>query len=347
MPDRQADSVRSRTNAVRLHRRTLRRRVLRRTRRAGDVLDLVLRHIGREIRHVPEDAEDFLVAQADVMEERDDREAPHVGHVLVVLDLGQEVVHARWESGDADFPDVLGLERRLLRLEDAADLREVSFECREDVVVDRQREALLDVSLDRVPHDAERLRPTQRHIPAVHALIDQLPGRIPHRVRESEEVREMESETTVLAPQVHAQFRSEMEDEVVGLRFEALFRGDRLVKRVAPNQVRVADRRREDSRDGVGEELRQLVRDRDGDPLRLRASLEGVEHPRLAKGPRAGVRGFEENLLQAHFLGADEGGGFQEERILREGCELHAVGTLRGHKSPWRGTAKRASRPWA
>src|SRR5207245_3730840 len=138
-----------------------------------------------------------------------------------------------------------------------------------------------------------------------------------------------------------------MQDEVVGLRFEALFRGSRLVTRVAPNQVRVADLRREDPRDGVGEEVRQLGRDRDGDPLRLRASLEGVEHPRLAKGPRAGVRGFEENLLQAHFLGADEGGGFQEERILREGCELHAVGTLRGHKSPWRGNAKRASRPWA
>src|SRR5439155_17004407 len=36
------------------------------------------------------DPEDFLVAQADVMEERDDREAPHVGHVLVVLDLRSE-----------------------------------------------------------------------------------------------------------------------------------------------------------------------------------------------------------------------------------------------------------------
>src|SRR5207244_12119385 len=132
-----------------------------------------------------------------------------------------------------------------------------------------------------------------------------------------------------------------------GIGCEVHVRCEPSLSRIAPMQVRVSARRRQASRDGVGEELRELVRDRDGGPLRLRASLEGVEHPRLAKGPRAGVRGFEENLLQAHFLGADEGGGFQEERILRERCELHAVGTPRGPKSPWRGTAKRASRPWA
>ena len=123
------------------------------------MLDLVAGHIRREVGHVAKDPEDFLVPQADVVQERDDRESAHVGHVLVVLNLGQEVVHARWETGDAHLPDVLGLERRLLRLEDAADLREVSFERREDVVVDRQREALLDVPLDRVPHDAERFLP--------------------------------------------------------------------------------------------------------------------------------------------------------------------------------------------
>src|SRR6266705_1258113 len=87
MLDRQADSVRPRTNAVRLHRRTLRRRVLRRTRRTRDVLNLILRHVGREVRHVPEDAEDLLVAQSDMMKECDDREAAHVRDVLVVLDL--------------------------------------------------------------------------------------------------------------------------------------------------------------------------------------------------------------------------------------------------------------------
>src|SRR2546428_5415934 len=155
----------------------------------------------------------------------------------------------------------------------------------------------------------------------------------------------MESETPVMAPQVHAEFRCEMEEEVVGLRFETFFRGDRLVKRVASNQVGVPDRGREDSRDGVGEELRKLIRDRDGDALRFRASLEGVEHPSLAKRPRPGVRGFEEDLLEAHFLRADECRRFPEERILREAREAHALGTSRGHKSPWRGNAKRAVRP--
>src|SRR5213592_3605564 len=156
MPDRQADSVWSRTNAVRLHRRALRRRVLRRTRRAGDVLDLVLRDVRGEVWDVSEDAEDFLVAQADVMEERDDREAAHVRDVLVVLDLREEVVHAWRESGDAHLPDVLRLERRLLRLEDSSDLPEVRPKRGDDVVVHGKGKALLDVPLDCVPHDAQR-----------------------------------------------------------------------------------------------------------------------------------------------------------------------------------------------
>src|SRR5947199_8736992 len=110
MPDRQADSVWSRTNAVRLHRRALRRRVLRRTPRAGDVLDLVLRDVRGEVWDVSEDAEDFLVSQADAMEERDEREPAHVRDLLVVLVLGQQVVPARWEPRDADLPDVFRLE---------------------------------------------------------------------------------------------------------------------------------------------------------------------------------------------------------------------------------------------
>src|SRR6266540_2380619 len=81
------------------------------------VLDLVARHVRGKVWHVPEDPEDLLVAQPDVMEERDDREAAHVRHVLVVLDLREEVVHARREAGDAHLADVCRLEGRLLRLE--------------------------------------------------------------------------------------------------------------------------------------------------------------------------------------------------------------------------------------
>src|SRR2546427_12761409 len=97
MLDRQADPIRSGADAVRLHRRAFRRSVFRRARGPRDVLDLVASHIRREVGHVAEDPKDLLVPQADVMEERDDREAPHVWYVLVVLDLGQEEEHARWE----------------------------------------------------------------------------------------------------------------------------------------------------------------------------------------------------------------------------------------------------------
>src|SRR5437870_4020786 len=135
MLDRQADPIGAWADPVRLHRRALRRRVLRRARRARDVLDLILRHVRGEVWDVPEDAEDLLVAQADVMEECDDRETAHVRDVLVVLDLREQVVHARREPRDADLPDVLRLERRLLRLQDPADLTEVRPECGDDVVV--------------------------------------------------------------------------------------------------------------------------------------------------------------------------------------------------------------------
>src|SRR3989442_11641915 len=165
MLDCQADPIWAGADAVRFHRRAFRGRVFRRARRPRDVLDLVAGHIRREVGNVAEDPKDFLVPEADVVQERDDSDSSLVGPVAVFLNTGQEVVEACWETGDAHLPDVLGLERRLLRLEDAADLREVSLERREDVVVDRQREALLDVSLDRVPHDAERFLPAERHIP--------------------------------------------------------------------------------------------------------------------------------------------------------------------------------------
>src|SRR3989337_94218 len=83
MTNPQADPIGPGADAVRLHRRALRRRVLRPARRTRDVVDLVFRHVGREIGHVPEDPEDLLVAQADVMQERDNREAAHVRDVLV------------------------------------------------------------------------------------------------------------------------------------------------------------------------------------------------------------------------------------------------------------------------
>ena len=121
------------------------------------MLNLILRHVGREVRHVPEDAEDLLVPQADVMEEGDDREAAHVRDVLVVLDLREEVVHARREPGDAHLPDVFRLERRLLRLQDPANLAEVRPERRDDVFVHREGQAFLDVPLNRVSHDSKRL----------------------------------------------------------------------------------------------------------------------------------------------------------------------------------------------
>src|SRR5436309_993348 len=117
MRERQADPIGAWADPVRLHRRALWRRVLRRARRPRDVLDLILRHVRGEVWDVPEDAEDLLVPQADVMEECDDRETAHVRDVLVVLDLREQVVHARREPRDADLPDVLRLERRLLRLQ--------------------------------------------------------------------------------------------------------------------------------------------------------------------------------------------------------------------------------------
>src|SRR5436309_16126679 len=69
MLDRQADPIGAWADPVRLHRRALWRRVLRRARRPRDVLDLILRHVRGEVWDVPEDAEDLLVPQADVMEE--------------------------------------------------------------------------------------------------------------------------------------------------------------------------------------------------------------------------------------------------------------------------------------
>src|SRR3989454_1082416 len=159
--------------------------------------------VGREIRHVPEDAEDLLVPQVDVVEKRDDRETAHVRDVLVVLDLREEIVHARWEPRDAHLPDVLRLEGRLLRLEDAPDLPEVRAEGGDDVVVHRKRKAFLDVPLNRVPHDPERLGPLQGHVPAVHPLVDQFPRRVAHRVRETQEVGEVETEAAVLPSEVH------------------------------------------------------------------------------------------------------------------------------------------------
>src|SRR3989442_13123005 len=133
MLDRQADPIGAWTDPVRLHRRTLRRRVLRRARGPRDVLDLILRHVRGEVRDVSEDAEDLLVPEADVMEERDDRETAHVRDVLVVLDLREQVVHARREPRDAHLPDVFRLVRRLLRLQDATDLAEVRSGWRYDV----------------------------------------------------------------------------------------------------------------------------------------------------------------------------------------------------------------------
>src|SRR6266545_4069811 len=148
MLDRHADAVRARADAVRLHRRAFRWRVLRRARCAGDVLDLIARHVRGEVRHVPKDPEDLLVAQSDVMEERDDREAAHVRHVLVVLDLGEQVVHARREAGDAHLADVFRFERRLLDFEYRSDLFELGLECLENFRAYVKGEVLLYVLLN-------------------------------------------------------------------------------------------------------------------------------------------------------------------------------------------------------
>src|SRR5436309_13267592 len=74
MLDRQADPIGPRADPIRLHRRTLRRRVLRRTRRARDVLNLILRHVGRDIWQVPVVADNLLFHQAYESENRVDRE---------------------------------------------------------------------------------------------------------------------------------------------------------------------------------------------------------------------------------------------------------------------------------
>src|SRR6266704_6387982 len=337
---RHADAVRARADAVRLHRRAFRWRVLCRARRAGDVFDLVLRDVGGEVRHVPEDPEDLLVAQADVMEERDDREAAHVRHVFVVLDLREEVVHARREAGDAHLADVFRFEGRFLCHEHPADLRKVAAERRLDVVVDRKREALLDVPLDRVPHDPQRLLPPEDDVAALDGLVDELPRRVAHRVREAQEVREVESESTVLPAEVHAHLRGEVDDEVVRLGSEAALCRNRLAEREPTDEVRILQGRDEDSRDGVREEARELVRRCDRDPIGSRPLLEGVEDARLAQTPGSGVRRLEEDLLEAHLLPEDESGGFPEERILREAGELHGLRNAGRHKSPWRGRAK-------
>src|SRR3989442_2670641 len=260
MLDRQADPIGPRADPIRLHRRTLRRRVLRRTRRARDVLNLILRHVGREIRHVPEDAEDLLVPQADVVEKRDDRETAHVRDVLVVLDLREEIVHARWEPRDAHLPDVLRLEGLLLRLEDAPELPKVLPEGGDDVVVHRKRKAFLDVPLNRVPHDPERLGPLQGHVPAVHPLVDQFPRRVAHRVRETQEVGEVETEAAVLPSEVHRELRGHVDHKIVGLGFEASFRGDRLPQGEPSDQIRVLQGGNEDPRYRIRQELRALVR---------------------------------------------------------------------------------------
>src|SRR6058998_3705765 len=255
MLDRQANPIGAWADAVRLHRRALRRRVFGRARRPRDVLDLVLRDVRREVRHVSEDAEDLLVAQADVMEERDDREAAHVRHVLVVLDLREEVVHAGREARDAHLPDVLRLECRLLRLEDAPDLPEVRSEGGDDVVVHRKRKAFFDVPLDRVAHHPERLGPLQGHVPPVHPLVDQFPRRVAHRVRETQEVREVEAEAAVLPSEAHRELRGHVNHKIVGLGFEASFRGDRLPQGEPSDQIRVFESGDEDPRHRVREEL--------------------------------------------------------------------------------------------
>src|SRR6267143_416778 len=115
---------------------------------------------------------------------------------------------------------------------------EVRFECGEDVVVHRKRKALLDVPLDRIPHHAESLLAAHLHISAFHGLVDQLPGRVTHRAREPQEIREMDPETSVLSAQVHGELGRDVEDHIVRVVLQERFRRDRLPQGEAPRQVR-------------------------------------------------------------------------------------------------------------
>src|SRR5205814_931148 len=279
-----------------------------------------------------------------VMEERDDREAAHVRDILVVLDLREQIVHARREAGDAHLPDVLGLEGCLLRLEESADFREVGLERRDDVVVHREGQALLDVPLDGIPQDPERLLTAQRHVAAFERLVDQLPGGVPHRVRETKEIGEVDAESTVLAAEVHRQLRGDVQDRVVGILCQQALRGDGLSEREAPGEVGVAKGGDHDPRDGIGEQLGQLIRGRNGDPWGFGTLFQGLVHASPPEGSRPGVGGLGEQLLEGHALRADEGGRLPEKRILREARQLHGRRNAHAVKGVRRGGANTADR---
>src|SRR5467141_857584 len=139
----------------------------------------------------------------------------------------------------------------------------------------------------------------------------------------------MQTKATILASQVHPQLYCKAEHEVVRLRFEAVFRGNRLAQCESACQVRVLQDGDEDARDRVREEFRDLVRGRDGDAVRGRALLQGLEDAGPPESPSSSVRGLEEDFLEADLLGPDERRCFPHERKLGEGPEFHGRRELR------------------
>src|SRR5207244_214770 len=90
-------------------------------------------------------------------------------------------------------------------------------------------------------------------------MVYQLPWRVAQRARETQEVREVDSKTSVLSAQVHRKLRGDMEDRIVRVLVQEILRRNGFPQREPSDQIRVFQRRDEDPCDRVCEQLRELV----------------------------------------------------------------------------------------
>src|SRR3990172_7289762 len=299
---------------VRLHRGALRRRVFRGARRARDVLDLVLRDVDGEVGDVAEELEDLLVGEAQGVEEGDDGEAAHVRHVLVCLDVREDLLHARREVVDVALPQVLPAEPRLALDEGLPE------------VPDLVRERRLDLPGDLEP---------ELHAPLAHRLVDQLPLLAAEGRGRVEVVQEVHAGGVPLEAEVEVELAGDEVDEARVLLGEAGPRADCFREGVAPHEVVVRDAGDDHPGHGVGEDLPPLVlvrgrRDlREGHPLDI---LQGLPHPFLPAVPRAGPRAVREEVPQGDAVGGDVVPGLFQEGEPGEGPRVHACGWEAGQK---------------
>ena len=218
-----------------------------------------------------------------------------MGDVLVVLDRREQVVHARREPGDRDLPELLRLEPLLAGGEDRLHLLGVPPERLKDLVVHRERQFALDLSLDRIPQDPQGPLAGEPHAATVHDLVDQLPLLLPHRARVLQEVREVDPETSVPAVEVEPELPRQGSDEGGVLDRQSHLGPHRLRERVPADQVGVGDRGDEHPRNGVRKDLREDLRvgpERrflEGRPIAL---LQGNEDAVEAASASASVRGL-------------------------------------------------------